>query len=121
MMVGRRCMIVEDQSLIAMSLEASLEEAGFVVAGSFPSSEQALLSLETDTPELALLDVMLKDGTCIHLARELKSRGVPFAIYSGLRLEPDSPPELQGVPWLEKPISREDLARTLEALVPERR
>jgi AmiR/NasT family two-component response regulator len=36
-MAQTRCMIVEDQALIGMSLEASLEEAGFQVAGVFMS------------------------------------------------------------------------------------
>ena len=109
-------MLVEDQTLIAMSLEASLEEAGFTVVASFGSSARALEWLKDETPELALLDVMLKDGTCVQLARELKNRGVPFAIYSGLRPTPDGPPEFREVPWLEKPIGREDLARTLDLL-----
>jgi DNA-binding response OmpR family regulator len=110
-------MIVEDQALIGMSLEASLEEAGFVVEGPFMSNAQALLWLESDAPDIALLDVMIKDGTSVKIARELKSRGIPFAVYSGLPPKKDGPPELQDVPWLEKPISRETLAATLEELL----
>lgn len=110
-------MIVEDQALIGMSLEASLEEAGFAVEGPFMSNAQALRWLENDAPDIALLDIMIKDGTSIEIARELKSRGIPFAIYSGLPQKKDGPPELQNVPWLEKPISRETLAATLEELL----
>ena len=110
------CMIVEDQVLIGMSLEASLEEAGFGVAGPFMSNAQALKWLETAAPDIAVLDVMLQDGTSLQIARELKSRGVPFAIYSGLPPKPDRPPELQDVPWLEKPVRREVLATFLEEL-----
>jgi DNA-binding response OmpR family regulator len=110
-------MIVEDQALIGMSLEASLEEAGFDVAGPFMSNAQALKWLENAAPDLAVLDVMLKDGTSLRIARELKSRGVPFAIYSGLPPDADRPPELQDVPWLEKPARRETLLAILEKLV----
>lgn len=109
-------MIVEDQALIGMSLEASLEEAGFDVVGPFMSSAQALEWLESGAPKLAVLDIMLQDGTSLQVARELKSRGIPFAIYSGLPRKPDCPPELQDVPWLEKPVSREILVRTLDQL-----
>jgi two-component SAPR family response regulator len=109
-------MIVEDQALIAMALEASLEEAGFETAGPFMTNAKALEWLEADTPELAVLDVVLKDGSCVQLARELKSRNVPFLIYSGLPPAAERPPELQDVPWLEKPVSRETLASTLEQL-----
>lgn len=110
-------MIVEDQALIGMSLEASLEEMGFQVEGPFMSNAQALLWLESETPDVALLDFMIKDGTSIEIARALKSRDIPFAIYSGLSARTDCPPELQGVPWLEKPASREVLRAMLEDVV----
>jgi len=109
-------MIVEDQALIGMSLEASLEEAGFDVAGPFMSNAQALKWLANAAPDLAVLDVMLTDGTSLSIARELKSRGVPFAVYSGLPPKEDRPPELQDVPWLEKPARRETLVTILEEL-----
>jgi DNA-binding response OmpR family regulator len=115
-----RCMIVEDQALIAMALESSLEEIGFEVAGVFSSNAAALDWLDANTPEIALLDVMLKDGACSHLARILKARNVPFAIYSGLSEPVLCPAELQDVPWLEKPVSREALARTLMHLTANR-
>jgi DNA-binding response OmpR family regulator len=111
------CMIVEDQALIGMSLEASLEEFGFNVAGPFMSNAQALQWLEHNSPDLAVLDVMIKDGTCLQIAGELKARGVPFAIYSGLPPQANHPIELQDAPWLEKPIGREVLAKTLAKLM----
>ncbi len=115
-----RCLIVEDQALIGMSLEASLEEAGFEVVGPFGRKAQALAWLGADTPELALLDILLPDGSSVELARELKRRGVPFAIYSGLKPEAGAP-EFEDVPWLEKPVSRRALADTLSQLLPGRR
>jgi two-component SAPR family response regulator len=116
-MVPPRCMIVEDQALIGMSLEASLEEAGFVVEGPFMSNAQALSWLENDAPDIALLDVMIKDGTSVEIARALNSRGIPFVIYSGLPPNSLAPPELQNVLWLEKPVSRETLTDALERLL----
>ena len=115
-MVQTRCMIVEDQALIGMSIEASLEEAGFRVEGPFMSKAQALRWLESDAPDVALLDIMVKDGTSVEVARALKNRGIPFAVYSGLPPKADSPPELQNVPWLEKPVSRETLTSILSEL-----
>lgn len=112
-----RCLIVEDQALIGMSLEAYLEDAVYDLIGPFMRRAQALAWLETDTPELALLDVMLPDGSSVDLAHELRQRGVPFAIYSGLKPATDTP-EFQGVPWLEKPMSRVALKEVLARLVP---
>jgi DNA-binding response OmpR family regulator len=100
---------VEDQALIGMSLEAFLEDAGFEVAGVFMSNAQALQWLEDDLPDVAVLDVMIKDGTSVAVARVLKTLGVPFAVYSDLPPQTECPIELQDVPWLEKPVSRETL------------
>jgi CheY-like chemotaxis protein len=110
-------MIVEDQMLIGLALEAYLEESGFSIEGPFPTNEKALRSLDTGTPDLALLDVMLADGPCLRVARELKRRGVLFAVYSALPPGDGTPPELLGVPWLEKPVKREVVAKTLEDLL----
>jgi DNA-binding response OmpR family regulator len=97
-------------------LEAFLEDAGFAVAGVFMSNVQALKWLESDAPDIAILDIMIKDGTSLEIARALKSRGVPFAIYSGLPPKADCPLELQNAPWLEKPVSREILLSVLSEL-----
>lgn len=111
------CMIVEDQALLGLSLEAYLEEAGFDVAGPFFTNSEAVRWLGTTSPDLALLDVMLKDGVAIPVARVLKERDVPFAIYSGLKPEMEGPPEFQDVPWLEKPLGRDALSETLQQLM----
>jgi DNA-binding response OmpR family regulator len=110
------CMIVEDQALIGMSLEAFLEDAGFSVAGPFLSCADALRWLKHNTPHVAVLDVSLRDGTSLPIARELKGRNTPFAIYSGLPFTSNLPDDLQGVPWLEKPVAREELTATIARL-----
>ena len=115
-MTGLCCMIVEDQVLIGMSLEAYLEDAGFSVAGPFLSCADALQWLEHHTPQVAVLDVMLQDGTSLLIAQELKERHTPYAIYSGLPFTASLPNELQGVPWLEKPAPREQLTETMARL-----
>jgi len=109
-------MIVEDQALIGMSLEAYLEDAGFSIAGPFLSCADALRWLEHNTPHVAVLDVSLRDGTSLPVAQALKGRNTPFAVYSGLPYTPTLPAELQGVPWLEKPIAREELTQTIVGL-----
>lgn len=103
--------------LIGLALEAYLEENGFGIAGPFPTNKQALRWLENGTPDLALLDVMLADGHCFTLARELKHHGVPFVIYSALPPGENVPAELRDVPWLEKPVRREVVVKTLEDLL----
>ena len=110
------CLVVEDQALIGMALEASLEDAGFQISGPFARAGDALRWLKANTPDIALLDLVLGDGPCTQLATTLRERGVPFAIYSGVRPPAIRPPEFDGVPWLEKPVSRSDLAAVLADL-----
>jgi DNA-binding NtrC family response regulator len=110
------CMIVEDQALIGMSLEAYLEDAGFTVAGPFPSCADVLPWLERNTPQVAVLDVSLRDGTALPVAHELKERNTPFAVYSGLPFTSSLPNEFRDVPWLEKPVPREELTQVIVRL-----
>jgi CheY-like chemotaxis protein len=113
-----RCLIVEDQVLIAMSLEAYLEDVGYELAGPFRSNSEGLAWLDGSTPDLAILDYKLHDGLCIELARTLRSRGVPFVVYSGDRQALDLPPEFEGAPWIEKPCPRQVFLDVLIRLVP---
>jgi DNA-binding NtrC family response regulator len=108
-----RCLVAEDQALIALALEAYLEDVGMEIAGPFASCEQALAWVKDDTPDLALLDYRLRDGVCTELVRTLTRRGVPVVIYSGIPQGIDTPSDLRDVPWIEKPVDR---ARLLEVL-----
>jgi DNA-binding response OmpR family regulator len=58
------CMIVEDQALIGLSLEAYLEEIGFGGCETLASGAEALVWLATNTPTVAILDYSLRDGPC---------------------------------------------------------
>jgi DNA-binding response OmpR family regulator len=115
-----RCMIVEDQVLIAMSLEAYLEDVGYELAGPFRSNTEALAWLDGSTPDLAILDYKLHDGLCIDLARILRERDVPFVVYSGDRQAAAMPEEFDGAPWIEKPCPRQVFLDVLTTLVPQK-
>jgi DNA-binding response OmpR family regulator len=112
-----RCLLAEDQALIGMALEAYLEDAGYDVAGPFATSAAALASLETQPPQVAIIDYKLRDGCCLKLVHALRDSGVPFLVYSGLPRLPEQSPEFDGVPWLEKPTDRPELLMALALLV----
>ena len=111
------CMIVEDQTLIGLSLEAYLEETGFGVCQLFSSAAEALAWLTTNTPTVAVLDYSLRDGPCTTLTGVLAQRGIPFIIYSGYKRS-IARRELQNVPWLSKPCDREALLAALTRVAP---
>jgi DNA-binding NtrC family response regulator len=110
-----RCLIIEDQALIAMSVEAYLEDVGYAVQ-TVTSITQGREWLKDNNPEFVILDFMLKDGPATELAGELHRRGIPFIVYSGYSRHLGVPSELQEVPWLEKPTRREDLLNALVTL-----
>jgi DNA-binding NtrC family response regulator len=111
------CMIVEDQALIGLALEAYLEEMGLDACEPLSSAAEALEWLAMNTPAIAILDYALKDGPCTALIRTLEERAIPIVIYSGHKRS-IAPPELQHVPWINKPCDREVLFAALTRAAP---
>jgi DNA-binding response OmpR family regulator len=56
-----RILIVEDEYLIAADLEAALEDLGYGCVGVAPDLQTAL-TLAASKPDLALVDIHLRDG-----------------------------------------------------------
>ncbi len=101
------CLIVEDAALISLSLEADLEDQGYTCS-TVCSSTEALKWLDANTPSIAILDYLLRDGPCTMVARVLRARGVPFLIYSGFPTQAACS-ELRGTTWITKPADRHTL------------
>jgi DNA-binding response OmpR family regulator len=111
--VNRTVLLLEDEALIAVALQADLEEAGYGVAGPFVTCASALEWLSGHQPDLAILDTVLKDGPCKEVAQRLTSLGVPFLIYSGYQEDHASGLELTRAVWVQKPASAEVLIKAL--------
>ena len=110
-------MIVEDEALIALSLEEAFEDTGFSVCGPFFTCADGLAAVASAVPDLAILDAALKDGSCLELARELRRRNVPFLIYSGRDAVEEYAPELAGISWINKPSPPELVVRAAVGLL----
>jgi DNA-binding response OmpR family regulator len=113
----RRCLVVEDQPLVGLELEAFLEAIGLQIVGPFASTENALAWTRSETPDVALLDFKLADGYCTEIARTLLLRGVPVVCYSGYPRGTGTSPELQDVTWIAKPVNLAKLRDVLVNLV----
>ena len=96
--------VLEDEAIIALNLQDELQDAGYSVAGPFTTCADALSWLQTNTPDVAILDTVLKDAPCGEVARELASRTVPSLIYSGHSEDRELLPEFHHVRWIEKPV-----------------
>ncbi|HEV7305383.1 HWE histidine kinase domain-containing protein [Ensifer sp.] len=111
-----RVLIVEDQILIALDLEAMLADEGLSDVSTASSVQQAMAHIEAAPPALAILDINLGQTNSFGIATELVRRGTPFVFATGYGEGADLPPELAGVPIVRKPYSRNAIIGALSAL-----
>ena len=113
-LAGLRILIVEDEFLLAMELEALLAQRGCLVLGPVSSVRHALAMLDNgQRPELALLDVNLKGERATPVAAALQARGVPFVLITGYSAPQLSEPELRDAPRIDKPVNCRALKRAV--------
>ncbi|WP_134499244.1 response regulator [Microvirga pakistanensis] len=113
----RLVLILEDEALIALDLQDELQDAGHEVAGPFTACSAALDWLQTATPDTAILDATLNDGSCHSVAVELSRRGVPFLIYSGHQEDKQLLADFHHITWIEKPIPPAVLVQECQQLL----
>ncbi len=75
-------LIVEDEVIIAMDMQATLESLGWIVIGPTPTVKGAMLLIDQELPSLAILDMNLGRDLVTPVAEALKSRDVPFLVAS---------------------------------------
>ncbi len=111
-----RVLIVEDEPLIALSLEDVLVDAGFRVAGVAGKLERALSVIESGRCDAAIIDTNLAGVSASPVAAALAARGLPFVILSGYSQE-QMPSEFAGMPFLQKPCPPARLVETMSRLL----
>jgi DNA-binding NarL/FixJ family response regulator len=82
-LLGARILVVEDDPLILMDLEAVLEDAGAEIVGGCSNITSALAKVASSVIDAALLDIRLGREGIAPVARALKLKGIPFLFYSG--------------------------------------
>ena len=108
-------LVLEDDGLIALDLEGTLQDAGFEVF-SFASCKETEPWLQAHAPDLAVLDMHLVDGGCEHIAEMLVSRRIPFVVHSG-EIEADYRDTVFSKgKWLSKPSHAAELAALARSL-----
>lgn len=110
---GRRILVVEDEALVIMLLEAMLEELGCVTVAAADRVEDALALIEGGADiDAALLDINVAGVQSFPVAAALAARGVPFIFCSGYGAG-GLPPEWAGRPVVQKPYAEQALRRAL--------
>lgn len=115
MLEGRRVLLVEDESLVAMLAEDMLLDLGCEVVIAM-RLEQALRNLQAETFDLAVLDVNLGDARSYPVADKLFERCIPFLFATGYGAA-GVEPAYRTVPVMQKPYQKDDLETLLQHLL----
>lgn len=109
-------LVVEDEAMIAMLLDDTIQEAGMRVLGPFANVSTALAAVEAQAAALsaAVLDVSLQGEMVWPVAAALAAAGVPCLLASGYTALPDG---LAAPPFalLRKPYDPAELVLALRA------
>jgi CheY-like chemotaxis protein len=107
-----RVLVVEDEMTVALLIEDMVTELAYEVAAVVPRLDDAMRLLDSDSFDLAMLDVHLNGKTVFPFAAELEARDIPFlfATAYGARGIPE---EFRGHMVLQKPFGPVELRRAL--------
>ncbi|NQE62471.1 HWE histidine kinase domain-containing protein [Caulobacter sp. RHG1] len=107
---GLKVLIVEDSLLLAMELEAGLEDAGVHVVGCAAELGEALAMVEQDF-DVAVLDADLNGQSVAPVAEILRSMGRPFVFATGYADK--AAPMGFDAPIVRKPYNVHQIARAV--------
>ena len=112
-LTGRRVLVVEDESLVAMLLETILEDMGCTPVGPATTVADGLQMVADPAPlDAALLDVNVAGQQVFPVAEALRDRGVPFIFSTGYG-EAGLPDAWRGHPTIQKPFTESAICEAL--------
>jgi DNA-binding response OmpR family regulator len=119
---GSRALIVEDEPLCALSLEADMHALGFDTCDLAANGQEAFMHAMTDRPHIVLMDVNLEgDREGIEAARRLREAcDVPIVFVTGYT-DRDTIARIHkvvpGAPVLPKPVWHDRLGDAVAAVM----
>jgi len=109
-LAGRRVFIVEDESLVAMMMEAMIEELGATVVGSKGRIAEALdfIAARHNEIDVAVLDLNLGGARSYPVASAVNKHGIPIVFSTGYQ-DGDISDEWRDYPMINKPFQLSEL------------
>ena len=105
-LTGKRCLVLDDEYLIALDIQQILEAAGAASVTSVSTAAEALEVLSKEPKfDLAVLDIKLGDAATnsMTVAALLSEQGTPFVFLTGMRADEIAAGPFPGAPVVEKP------------------
>lgn len=116
---GKRVLVVEDEVLIAMEIEAALRDGGCEVLGPAGDTEEATRLIGGEHCDAALLDANLNGRKVDAIAAALTREGVPFAFITGYGAD-GLPKGFRDAMIIAKPFNKHQLLSALAVLLQRR-
>ncbi|WP_292367610.1 response regulator [Methanoregula sp. UBA64] len=117
-MPEKRIMIVEDETIVAMTLEDALRNMGYAVVGPVSTADDAVRLAETEKPDLILMDIRIKgDRDGISAAEEINEKhNIPIVYLTahGDDKTLERAMKTQPYGYLTKPFRDRELHSTIE-------
>lgn len=114
-----KILIVEDESLIAMSLKNQLVKAGHQVCRLVTTGKQAVETAKNESPDFVLIDIRLPgDMDGIEAARQISAISAAKIIFASGYSDPalkESAMKLHPAAFLIKPVDVEDIESVVYA------
>jgi CheY-like chemotaxis protein len=111
---GVRLLIVEDEPLISLDIESTLEDAGAVICGPACTVAQALTLISATNIDAAVLDYRLEAENSTPVADRLIELGVPFLFHTSSGGAPSE--RYPGVVVVNKPTQPMQLVEAVRRL-----
>lgn len=118
----KRIFVIDDDPSVVAYMEFLLAIYGYVMEG-VTSGEEALKKLETYTPDLIFLDLMMPKMSGYEVCRRLRSNprtsSIPVILYTASRIGPEEKAkgiELGADDFLSKPFNTQELKARLDRL-----
>ncbi len=118
MLSGRRILIVEDETLLLMTIEDVLADLGCETVVSASTVDKAIGLIDGQVFDAAVLDMNLNGTSSQAVAEALAARGVPFLVATGNRDEMWDGFRDRAV--VRKPFKYDELVEILMRLLPGR-